>query len=61
MNKFAKYIHLDLFRVLDYSWSFDMHIQKIIKKLIIFSSPQKSSFCRTGGGVLKRYGTVRNI
>ena len=48
-EKIAKYVHLDLFYVKDYSWSFDifdMHIKKNIKK-----SPQKiGPLCRMGGG-----------
>ena len=27
-EKYAKYVHLDLFYALDYSGSFDMHIEK---------------------------------
>ena len=32
-----KYFHLDLFYVIDYSGSFDIHIEKLYKKLFLFS------------------------
>ena len=38
------YVHLDLFYVLDYSGSFDTHIEKLKKK------SAQNRFCRWGGG-----------
>ena len=34
-EKFAKYVHLDLFYVLDYTESFDKHIEKWQVKLTV--------------------------
>ena len=48
MNKFVKYVYLDMFYVLDYSGSFDMHIEKSFLKKC-----QKSA--NTGGGGSERY------
>ena len=52
MEKFTKYVHFDLFEVLDYSGSFDMHAyRKIILKIKFdFKSPQKKVFAGGGGG-----------
>ena len=48
MNKFANYVHLDLFYVLDYSGSFNMNIEE-----------KKISKFRTGVGGLRKSVTFR--
>ena len=51
MKKFVKYVHLDLFYILDYSGSFDMHIEKLYF-FCIFRCPVLAV---RGGGV-ESYG-----
>ena len=58
-EKFAKYVHLDVFYVLelDYSGSFDMHILK----WIFFSKVRKNRFFRrTAGGRMQESDAKQN-
>ena len=57
MKKFAKYVQLDLFYVLDYSGSFIKKIKKKIKK----QKSAKNGFFHAGEGGSERYGLVRNF
>ena len=54
-----KYVDLGLFYVLDYSGSFDMHIEKLHEKIYFFLKSQKQIFDIRGGGS-ELYGLVRN-
>ena len=51
---FAKYVHLDLFYVLDYSGSFDMHIENYKKTKYFWFSKVRPT------GVSELNGLVRN-
>ena len=48
MNKFAKYVLLDLLYVLDNFGSLDMHFEKFKNKIL--QKTTKNVFCGTGGG-----------
>ena len=56
MKKLAKYVHFDLFYVLDYSGSFDMHI-KYEKKTILFQTSAKNRVLSYKGGGLRTLRT----
>ena len=49
MNKFAKYVLLDLLYVLDNFGSLDMHFEKFKNKIL--QKTTKNVFCGTGGGL----------
>ena len=50
MKKFTKYVHLDLFYVLDYSGSFYAYRNVIKTPNFFLKSPQKNVFAVRGGG-----------
>ena len=49
-EKFAKYVHLDLFYLLVYSGSFDMHKKNYKKEIICFLKSAKHRLLPYGGG-----------
>ena len=49
-EKFAKYVHLDLFYLLVYSGSFDMHKKNYKKRHHLFSEVRKTPVIAIWGG-----------
>ena len=60
IKKFAKYVHLALFYVLDYSGVFYMHIEKWKNQTKKKSKVRKKTIV-WGGGCSERYGLARNF